>query len=179
MPPYPFEKLRARSRALRPHPSRRAICLSFGEKRHPQAGLIWMRRGIGERLRDIQWDVGAPTLREAIAAWLTRRHGLASIDPATQVLPVLGSREALFAFGQTVLDGSRPSATVVVPNPFYQIYEGAALLAGARIHCVNADPARAFAQTPSVTAEVGEHAMLYGARPTTRTGRVLDRAAWV
>ena len=89
--------------------------------------------------------VGAVALREAIADWLTRRHALPSLDPATQVLPVLGSREALFAFAQTVLDGAQPGATVVVPNPFYQIYEGAALLAGAQIHCVNADPETGFA----------------------------------
>src|SRR5207244_9683105 len=81
---------------------------------------------------------GAPGLRKAVARWLVRRHRLDALDPATQVLPVLGSREALFAFAQTVIDASRVGATVVMPNPFYQIYEGAALLAGAQPYWVDA-----------------------------------------
>ena len=70
-------------------------------------------------------------LREAIAAWFTRRYGLTRLDPAMQILPVNGTREALFAFAQCVVDGSKPDPLVACPNPFYQIYEGAALLAGA------------------------------------------------
>ena len=76
---------------------------------------------------------GVPALRQAIAAWLARRYGV-TLDPATQVLPVSGSREALFALAQTVIDPTRPRATVVCPNPFYQIYEGAALLEIGRAH---------------------------------------------
>ncbi|MDH5578250.1 MAG: succinyldiaminopimelate transaminase, partial [Betaproteobacteria bacterium] len=75
---------------------------------------------------------GTPALREAIAAWLVRRYGLPALDAGTQVLPVNGSREALFAFAQTVIDPAGGTARVACPNPFYQIYEGAALLAGAR-----------------------------------------------
>src|SRR4030095_5399254 len=102
------------------------------------------------------------------------------IDPATQVLPVLGSREALFAFGQTVLDGSKPGATVVVPNPFYQIYQGSALLAGAQIHCVSAEPARGFAHAfSSVPSEVWSRTqLLYVCSPDNPTGRVLDQTDW-
>ncbi len=66
-----------------------------------------------------------------MADWVARRYDL-KLDPATQILPVNGSREALFSLAQTVLDASKPGATVVCPNPFYQIYEGAALLAGAQ-----------------------------------------------
>jgi N-succinyldiaminopimelate aminotransferase len=96
------------------------------------------------------------------------------------VLPVLGSREALFAFGQTVIDGSRPAATVVVPNPFYQIYEGAALLAGAQTHCVNADPRSGFAHPwTEVPADVWRRTqLLYVCSPDNPTGRVMPLAEW-
>jgi N-succinyldiaminopimelate aminotransferase len=88
--------------------------------------------------------LGEPVLREAIAGWVQRRYGVA-LNPSTQVLPVTGSREALFAFAQTVIDPTKPAATVVCPNPFYQIYEGAALLAGAQTVFVPSDPSRNFA----------------------------------
>ena len=179
--PYPFEKLRALFAGVVPDPAKRAISLSLGEPRHPTPRLILDALvASASAFANYPTTVGPPALREAIAGWLARRHGLVSIDPATQVLPVLGSREALFAFGQTVLDGSCPSATVVVPNPFYQIYEGAALLAGARIHCVNADPARAFAHDfASVPAEVWARTqLLYVCSPDNPTGRVLDQTAW-
>ena len=123
---------------------------------------------------------GTPALREAIAAWLTRRHRLPALDPVTQLLPVLGSREALFAFAQTVVDASRPDATVVTPNPFYQIYEGAALLAGADTCCVNADPSQGFVHRwDAVPAEVWSRTqLLYVCSPDNPTGRVVDLATW-
>jgi N-succinyldiaminopimelate aminotransferase len=179
--PYPFEKLRALFAGVVPDPAKRAISLSLGEPRHPTPRLILDALvASASAFAKYPSTIGPPALREAIARWLTRRHGLVSLDPATQVLPVLGSREALFAFGQTVLDGAKASATVVVPNPFYQIYEGAALLAGARIHCVNADPARGFAHDfASVPAEVWARTqLLYVCSPDNPTGRVLDQAAW-
>ena len=179
--PYPFEKLRALFAGVTPDPAKRAISLSLGEPRHPTPRLILdaMVAHSGA-FANYPTTLGAPALREAIAGWLTRRYALASIDPATQVLPVLGSREALFAFGQTVIDGSRTGATVIVPNPFYQIYEGAALLAGARIHCVNADPARGFAHGfHDVPGDVWARTqLLYVCSPDNPTGRVLDQAAW-
>ena len=179
--PYPFEKLRALFAGVTPDPAKRAISLSLGEPRHPTPRLILDALvASASAFANYPTTLGAPALREAIAGWLARRHGLASIDPATQVLPVLGTREALFAFGQTVIDGSRPGATVVVPNPFYQIYEGSALLAGARIHCVNADPAREFAHDfAGVPADVWSRTqLLYVCSPDNPTGRVLDQAAW-
>jgi N-succinyldiaminopimelate aminotransferase len=179
--PYPFEKLRALFAGVAPDPAKRAISLSLGEPRHPTPRLILDALvASASGFANYPTTLGPPALREAIAGWLARRHGLDSIDPATQVLPVLGSREALFAFGQTVLDGSKPHATVVVPNPFYQIYEGAAVLAGAQIHCVNADPARAFAHDfATVPAAVWSRTqLLYVCSPDNPTGRVLDQAAW-
>ena len=179
--PYPFEKLRALFAQVTPDASKRPISLSIGEPRHPTPRLIVdaLRAAEGS-LANYPTTIGAPALREAIAGWLARRHGLPSLDPATEVLPVLGSREALFAFGQTVIDGSRPDATVVVPNPFYQIYEGAALLAGARLHCVNADPAAGFAHDWSaVPADVWARTqLLFVCTPDNPTGRVLGLDDW-
>ncbi|MCC7325485.1 MAG: succinyldiaminopimelate transaminase [Burkholderiales bacterium] len=179
--PYPFEKLRALFAGVEANPAKRAISLSIGEPKHPTPRLIVdaLVAGAGA-FANYPTTSGSPALREAIAGWLSRRHGLPSLDPVTQVLPVLGSREALFAFGQVVIDGSRPGATVVVPNPFYQIYEGAALLAGAQVHCVNADPAAGFAHTwREVPAEVWARTqLLYVCSPDNPTGRVLDLAGW-
>ncbi|MEP7330149.1 MAG: aminotransferase class I/II-fold pyridoxal phosphate-dependent enzyme, partial [Betaproteobacteria bacterium] len=144
--PYPFEKLRALMAGVVPPPAKKAISLSIGEPKHatPQLIIDALARGVGA-LANYPTTLGPLALREAIAGWLTRRHGLRALDADMEVLPVLGSREALFAFAQTVLDGSRANATVIVPNPFYQIYEGAAILAGAGTWCVNADPAAEFA----------------------------------
>jgi len=105
---------------------------------------------------------------------------LRALDAVAEVLPVLGSREALFAFAQTVIDGSRPGATVVVPNPFYQIYEGAALLAGAQTFCVNADEDAGFAHRwDAVPADVWARTqLLYVCSPDNPTGRVTPLAEW-
>jgi len=179
--PYPFEKLRALFAGVTPDPARRNISLSLGEPRHPTPRLIIEALDAAAgTFSNYPTTIGPPALREAIAGWLMRRHALPALDPATQVLPVLGSREALFSFGQTVLDGSRPGATVVVPNPFYQIYEGAALLAGARIHCVNALPQDGFVPDfASVPADVWARTqLLYVCSPDNPTGRALDRAEW-
>jgi len=122
---------------------------------------------------------GEPALRTAIAGWCERRYGVA-LDPATQVLPVNGSREALFAFAQTVVDATRPHPTVVCPNPFYQIYEGAALLAGARPAYANADPARGhaidFSTVDHATWEATQ--LVYVCSPHNPTGAVMTLEEW-
>ena len=122
---------------------------------------------------------GEPALREAIAGWVHRRYGV-TVDPGTQVLPVNGSREALFAFAQTVIDPTKPGATVVCPNPFYQIYEGAALLAGARTAFVASDPARNFAADWGAvdTATWARTQLLYVCSPGNPTGAVMPLAEW-
>ena len=180
--PYPFERLRALTAGVAPNAAKAPINLSIGEPRHPTPRLILdaLARGAASGLANYPTTVGAPALREAIAGWLRRRHGLAALDPATEVLPVLGSREALFAFGQTVIDGSRAGATVVVPNPFYQIYEGAALLAGAQTYCVNADAQRDFAHPwAEVPPDVWTRTqLLYVCSPDNPTGRVMPLAEW-
>jgi N-succinyldiaminopimelate aminotransferase len=108
-----------------------------------------------------------------------RRYGLPALDPATQVLPVNGSREALFAFAQTVVDRSRP-ARVISPNPFYQIYEGAALLAGAQPLFLPTTPANGFRmQFEDVPAAVWPTVQLvYVCTPGNPTGRVLSLDDW-
>ncbi|HYL89038.1 MAG TPA: succinyldiaminopimelate transaminase [Burkholderiales bacterium] len=129
--PYPFEKLRALIAGNMPPASLRPINLQIGEPKHPTPALV--KDALAKALDGLAaypLTAGTPELREAIAAWLARRYGIPQPDAETQVLPVNGSREALFAFAQTVLDPTR-GAKVVCPNPFYQIYEGAALLAGA------------------------------------------------
>ena len=131
--PYPFEKLRALLSGVTPDPALRPINLSIGEPKHPTPDLVKAALAASlDGLAAYPATAGTPALREAIAAWLVRRYGLAALDPATQVLPVNGSREALFAFAQTVIDPAGGAARVACPNPFYQIYEGAALLAGAQ-----------------------------------------------
>jgi len=179
--PYPFERLRALFAGSPPNPGKRSIALSIGEPKHPTPQLVLdALAASGAGLANYPMTIGSVALREAIAGWLARRHGLPPLDPATQVLPVLGSREALFAFAQTVVDASRPGATVVTPNPFYQIYEGAALLAGAGTHCVNMDAERGFAlEWDAVPDEVWARTqLLYVCSPDNPTGRVLRQAEW-
>ena len=129
--PYPFEKLRALIAGNAPPASLPPINLQIGEPKHPTPQLVKdALAGALDGLASYPLTAGTPELRQAIAAWLARRYGIPAPDPATEVLPINGSREALFAFAQTVIDPTR-AARVVCPNPFYQIYEGAALLAGA------------------------------------------------
>ncbi len=179
--PYPFEKLRTLLEGVEPNAHRQPINLSIGEPRHPTPALLLdaLRAG-ATGLANYPMTAGAPALREAIAAWLIRRHGLTALDPVTEVLPVLGSREALFAFAQTIVDANRAAPTVVVPNPFYQIYEGAALLAGAEPHCVNADPAAGFAHDWRGVPEAvwSRTQLLYVCSPDNPTGHTLDLDAW-
>jgi len=180
--PYPFERLRALMSGVVPPAGKHAINLSIGEPRHPTPKLVLdaLAQGAVTGLANYPTTAGMPALREAIAAWLARRYALPALDAAANVLPVLGSREALFAFAQTIVDASRPGATVVMPNPFYQIYEGAALLAGALPYCVNADPDAGFAHRwHEVPEDVWSRTqLLYVCSPDNPTGRVLDLAGW-
>ena len=142
--PYPFERLRVLHAAITPNPAYKPISLGMGEPRHATPQLV--KDAITSNLAGLAsypGTMGEPKLRQTISDWLQRRYGL-QVDAATQILPVNGSREALFALAQTVIDPAR-SPVVVSPNPFYQIYEGAALLAGAEVCFVPSDPARNFA----------------------------------
>jgi N-succinyldiaminopimelate aminotransferase len=179
--PYPFQKLSALFHDLSPHSDLRPINLSIGEPKHPTPDFI--KRTLAENLDGLSaypLTSGGPALREAIAQWLSRRYGLTTLDPAKQVLPVNGSREALFAFAQAVVNASRPGATVVMPNPFYQIYEGAALLAGATPEFLNLNAYGGsrldFEQLPeSSWARVQ---LIYVCSPANPTGDVMPLDDW-
>jgi len=179
--PYPFEKLRQLLDGVTPNPVLSHISLGIGEPRHPTPELV--KRALSrslEKLAAYPPTAGSDALRQAIAAWLIRRYGLKSIDWNTEVLPVNGSREALFAFAQTVIDPLRGDSVVVCPNPFYQIYEGAALLAGAQPRYVNTSPDRGFAADyGSVPENVWRRTqLLYVCSPGNPTGKVLDLGDW-
>ncbi|MDP3816733.1 succinyldiaminopimelate transaminase [Pseudomonas sp.] len=138
--PYPFEKLRALLGSVQPA-EKKAIALSIGEPKHRSPAFVAEALSANlEQLAVYPTTLGIPALREAIANWCERRFNLPAgwLDPARHVLPVNGTREALFAFTQAVVQRDVPApqgpALVVSPNPFYQIYEGAALLAGAQPH---------------------------------------------
>jgi len=179
--PYPFEKLHKLFAGVVPNPGLAHISLGIGEPRHPTPELV--KRALSESLAKLAAyppTAGGDALRQAIAEWLARRYRLRSIDWKTEVLPVNGSREALFAFAQTVVDPARGDAVVVCPNPFYQIYEGAALLAGARPHYVNTASERGFAADyGSVPEDVWRRTqLLYVCSPGNPTGKVLGLAEW-
>jgi len=134
--PYPFEKLRALLAGVQPAAGKTPIALSIGEPKH--ASPAFVAQALSDNLAQLAvypTTLGIPALREAIAGWCQRRFGVPEgwLDAARHVLPVNGTREALFAFTQTVVERSA-NGLVVSPNPFYQIYEGAALLAGATPH---------------------------------------------
>ncbi len=159
----------------------RPIRLSIGEPQHRTPELI--REAIASHLDGLAvypTTAGLDALREAVANWFVRRYGLAALDPATQVLPVNGTREALFAFAQAVIDRSRRSPLVVCPNPFYQIYEGAALLAGAEVAFLNQTADRGFAlDFDSLDDEQWSRtALVYVCSPGNPTGRVLGLDEW-
>lgn len=180
--PYPFEKLRKLMAEAGPAPEGiKPIPLHIGEPRHAAPARV--RDAMAQALDSLSFyppTKGDPALRQAIAEWLGRRYGIPIPNAETQVLPVLGSREALFAFAQVVVDSSAPAPLVVCPNPFYQIYEGAALLAGAQPYYVPADPALNFSSDWSkVPAEVWARTqLLYVCSPGNPAGSVMKLPEW-
>ena len=177
--PYPFERLNALLDGLTPNPARRRVALSIGEPKHAAPDFVvrmltdahQVRRG----LATYPPTRGSAEVRAAIAAWIRRRFGV-DLDPDTQVLPVNGTREALFSFGQVVLSG-KPGARVLMPNPFYQIYEGAALLRGAKPYFV---PATEVPDFDAVPAEVWPDVeLVYLCNPGNPSGAVIAEDALV
>ena len=183
--PYPFEKLRALLKDATPPAGLPHISFGIGEPKHPTPALI--REAVVASLDGLSAypaTIGSEALRRAISQWVATRYGLPEVDPATQVLPVSGSREALFALAQTVIDSTAradgKSAIVLCPNPFYQIYEGAALLAGAEPYFANSDPARNFAcDYRAVPADIWARTqLLYVCTPGNPTGAVATLDDW-
>ncbi len=178
--PYPFEKLRRLFADVSPDRSYSPISLGIGEPKHPTPPFI--QKALADNLGGLAsypTTAGIDALRAAICNWLEQRYRLPSLDAASQVLPVNGSREALFALAQAVVDPYAKSV-VVCPNPFYQIYEGAAFLAGAEPFFVNSDPARNFAPDFStVPADIWPRVqLLYICSPGNPTGAVLTLEDW-
>jgi N-succinyldiaminopimelate aminotransferase len=178
--PYPFERLRALFAAVTPPAALAPVRLSIGEPQHATPSLIVdaLQRHM-DGLAVYPTTAGLEHLRGTIAQWFERRYGV-TLDSATQVLPVNGTREALFAVAQAVVDRSRSAPLVVCPNPFYQIYEGAALLAGAEVLFLNQTEDRGFAPDwASITGEQWSRThLLYVCSPGNPTGRVLTIEDW-
>jgi N-succinyldiaminopimelate aminotransferase len=178
--PYPFERLKELFSTVTPNSAYAPISLGIGEPRHATPQLVLdALAGATQALAAYPATAGLPQLRQACAGWVKRRYAL-DVDAATQVLPVNGSREALFAFAQTVVDPTRAGATVVCPNPFYQIYEGAALLSGATPFYVPSDPALNFnVNWDTVPAEVwAKTQLLFVCSPGNPTGAVMPLSDW-
>lgn len=190
--PYPFERLRQLFANTSPNPALRPISLGMGEPKHPtpafiQQAMIDAIVSTPSGLSSYPATAGEPKLREAFADWLNLRYGL-DVDPATQMLPVNGSREALFALTQTIVNpgpGGGSATTdqapiVVCPNPFYQIYEGAALLAGAQPYFVPTVESRNFAQDWDSVPEAvwARTQLLIVCSPGNPTGAVMPLSEW-
>jgi N-succinyldiaminopimelate aminotransferase len=178
--PYPFEKLRALCAGVAPPPLS-PIRLSIGEPQHATPALV--RQALIEHLDGLAVypaTAGLDLVREAMAAWFRRRYRLPRLDAASQVLPVNGTREALFAFAQTIVDRSAAAPIVVMPNPFYQIYEGAALLAGAEPAFLNQTRDNGFGlDLDSIDDALWRRTQLvYVCSPGNPTGRVLALDEW-
>ena len=179
--PYPFQRLRDLFKGTTPNPAYVPINLSIGEPKHATPQLI--KDALVDNLAGLAnypTTIGALTLREAISNWISRRYGVAPLNPETAILPVTGSREALFAFAQLIVDRSKPNPVVISPNPFYQIYEGAAFLAGAEPYFLNTlpenDHAMDFASVP--TDVLNRTQLVYVCSPGNPSGKVMSLAQW-
>jgi len=177
---YPFERLHQLFAGVQPPAGLRPISLGMGEPRHATPAFIGQALCAAlPALAQYPATAGSAALREICARWASARYGVA-LDAATQMLPVNGSREALFAFAQTVINGRGSAAKVLCPNPFYQIYEGAALLAGASPHYVACDAVRGFvpdwgALAPALWQDVQ---LVFVCSPANPTGVVMQLQEW-
>jgi len=178
--PYPFQRLRELFAGVTPNPGLKAVNLSIGEPKHATPQFI--KDVLTDNLQGLaSYPVtqGSEDLREAIADWCSLRYGV-ELDPATQILPVNGSREALFAFAQAVIDPTKHVKRVLSPNPFYQIYEGAALLAGAKPTFLNTLSENGYrCDFAAIPADLWETVQLaYVCSPGNPTGRVMNLDDW-
>lgn len=179
--PYPFQKLRDLFHGIVPNSAYKAINLSIGEPRHETPAFIKQALTEGfSGLSNYPTTLGSEDLRQAISAWIKRRYEIPELNPETEIIPVNGSREALFAFAQAVIDPTRPSPVVISPNPFYQIYEGAAFLTGAEPYFVNTLPANGFRMDySSVPDAIWQRTqLLYVCSPGNPTGKVMNLDDW-
>ncbi|MCB5189838.1 succinyldiaminopimelate transaminase [Methylobacillus arboreus] len=179
--PYPFQRLRDLFAGTTPNPKYSPINLSIGEPKHATPALI--TSALADSLAGLATyptTLGIAKLRETISGWLSRRYQIPALNPETEIIPVNGSREALFALAQTVIDSSLPQPVVISPNPFYQIYEGAALLAGAEPYFLNTLPANdfgmAFDEVPESILQRTQ--LVYVCSPGNPSGKVMGLEQW-
>ena len=179
--PYPFQRLRALLSEQTPAGDRPPINLSIGEPKHPTPEVL--RQALASSLDGLASypaTLGSPALRQACANWLKRRYNITA-NPEREILPVNGSREALFSFIQAMIDpGTEQKPVVISPNPFYQIYEGATLLAGAEPWYVNCTAATGFKPDwDQIPAEVWARCqVVFVCSPGNPTGAVMSLDDW-
>ena len=179
--PYPFQRLRDLFKGITPNPAFPAINLSIGEPKHATPQLI--KDALVNNLAGLAnypTTIGSIELREAISAWISRRYDVPHLNPDKAILPVTGSREALFAFAQVIIDNTKPHPVVISPNPFYQIYEGATFLAGATPYFLNTLPENQHVMDfDSVPVDVLNRTQLvYVCSPGNPSGKVMSLAQW-
>ena len=179
--PYPFQRLRELFAGITPNPAFNNINLSIGEPKHATPQLI--KDALTSNLSGLATyptTLGSVALRTAIANWITRRYNITAPNPETAILPVNGSREALFAIAQVIIDRTKTNPIVISPNPFYQIYEGAAFLAGAQPYFLNTTVENNHTMDFStVPREVLQRTQLvYVCSPGNPSGKVMSLAQW-
>jgi N-succinyldiaminopimelate aminotransferase len=179
--PYPFQRLRDLFKGITPNPDYPHINLSIGEPKHATPPLI--KDALINNLSGLAnypTTIGSLELRMAISNWISHRYGIPALNPETAILPVTGSREALFAFAQVVIDNTRSKPVVISPNPFYQIYEGAAFLAGAEPYFLNTLPENNHEMDFSSVAEeiLQRTQLVYVCSPGNPSGKVMSLAQW-
>jgi len=178
--PYPFERLAELKKNIHPNGQLKHIPLSIGEPKHEPPAFVLDAINMNQSgLAKYPSTHGLPELRKALSDWIEKRYQLSDgqINPETQVLPVNGSREGLFSFAQAAIDKSKKDPLVVMPNPFYQIYEGAAILAGATPYFVNASERTYFIPDyNSIPSSILQHCqLLYICSPGNPSGQVIDK----
>ena len=178
--PYPFQRLRELFSGITPNPEYKAVNLSIGEPKHDTPALI--KEALINNLSGLAsypTTAGVLELRQAISNWANRRYGV-YLNAETEVIPVNGSREALFAFTQAIIDSSKNKPIVISPNPFYQIYEGAAFLAGAEPYFLNTLPENQHAMNfDSVPTEILNRTQLvFICSPGNPSGKVMNLDQW-
>jgi N-succinyldiaminopimelate aminotransferase len=179
--PYPFQRLRDLFKGISPNNNLTPINLSIGEPKHETPQLI--KESLVAHLSGLAnypTTTGVLALRETISEWLSKRYDIPAPSPEKAILPVNGSREALFAFAQAVIDTSKPKPIVISPNPFYQIYEGAAFLAGAEPYFLNTLPENQHAMDfDSVPVDILNRTQLvFVCSPGNPSGKVMTLAQW-
>ena len=179
--PYPFARLRNLMDGLEAPAHLKPIALHIGEPKHPTPTVL--KQAMVNHLDGLSVypvTAGLPQLRKACAQWLAHRYNGINVNPDTEILPVLGSREALFAFTQTIINPTGIHKPIVIsPNPFYQIYEGAALLAGAQIEYVNCNAPRFIPQWHQIDSDTWSQVQLvFVCTPANPSGAVMNLADW-